>query len=42
MCFCLQALGVARKHMETIKGPYCLLVRRQNFLPYTIDKEPDL
>ncbi|KAM7449859.1 hypothetical protein ABFA07_002238 [Porites harrisoni] len=37
-----QALYVARKHMETSKGPYCLLVRRQNFIPYKLEKEPDL
>ncbi|XP_031550083.1 uncharacterized protein LOC116287539 [Actinia tenebrosa] len=37
-----QALYTARKHMETTKGPYCLLVRRQNFLPYKLDKVPEL
>ncbi|XP_068701721.1 phosphonopyruvate decarboxylase-like isoform X1 [Montipora foliosa] len=37
-----QALYVARKHMETTKGPYCLLVRRQNFLPFKLEKEPDI
>lgn len=37
-----QALYVARKHMETTKGPYCLLVRRQNFLPFKLEREPDL
>jgi len=29
-----QALYTARKHMEVSKGPYCLLVKRQTFLPY--------
>lgn len=37
-----QALYVARKHMETSKGPYCLLVRRQNFLPFKLEKEPEM
>jgi len=29
-----QTLYTARKHMEVTKGPYCLLVKRQTFLPY--------
>jgi len=29
-----QALYTARKHMEITKGPYCMLVKRQTFLPY--------
>ncbi|KAK3713155.1 hypothetical protein QZH41_010049 [Actinostola sp. cb2023] len=36
-----QALYTARKHMETTKSPYCLLVRRQNFLPYKLQDEPE-
>lgn len=36
-----QALYTARKHMETTKGPYCLLARRQNFLPYKLQPEPN-
>ncbi|KXJ11440.1 Phosphonopyruvate decarboxylase [Exaiptasia diaphana] len=28
--------------METTKSPYCLLVRRQNFLPYKLESEPEL
>ncbi|XP_065051173.1 phosphonopyruvate decarboxylase-like [Rhopilema esculentum] len=34
-----QALYTARKHMEVSKGPYCLLVRRQTFLPYKLAKD---
>jgi len=33
-----QALYTARKHMEVSKGPYCLLVKRQTFLPYKLNK----
>lgn len=29
-----QALATAKHHMDTVKGPYCLLVKRQTFLPY--------
>jgi len=29
-----QTLYTARKHIEVTKGPYCLLVKRQTFLPY--------
>jgi len=36
-----QALYTARKHMETTKSPYCLLVRRQNFLPYKLKNDPE-
>jgi len=32
-----QTLYTARKHMEVSKGPYCLLVKRQTFLPYKLD-----
>jgi len=32
-----QTLYTARKHMEVSKGPYCLLVKRQTFLPYQLD-----
>jgi len=31
-----QTLYTARKHMEVTKGPYCLLVKRQTFLPYKL------
>lgn len=31
-----QALYTARKHMEVSKSPYCLLVKRQTFLPYKL------
>ncbi len=31
-----QALKTAKQHMESAKGPYCLLVRRQTFLPYKL------
>jgi len=34
-----QALYTARKHMEVTKGPYCLLVKRQTFLPYKYHAE---
>lgn len=37
-----QALYTARKHMEVSKGPYCLLVRRQTFLPYKLEKKPPM
>ncbi|EDO39637.1 predicted protein [Nematostella vectensis] len=36
-----QALYTARKHMETTKSPYCLLARRQNFLPFKLNDGPD-
>lgn len=29
-----QALATAKHHMDNVKGPYCLLVKRQTFLPY--------
>lgn len=32
-----QALKIARHHMDTTKSPYCLLVKRQTFLPYKMD-----
>jgi len=35
-----QTLYTARKHMEVTKGPYCLLVKRQTFLPYKLVKAP--
>jgi len=34
-----QTLYTARKHMEVTKGPYCLLVKRQTFLPYKMNYE---
>ncbi|XP_052827647.1 phosphonopyruvate decarboxylase isoform X3 [Octopus bimaculoides] len=37
-----QALKTARHYMESSKGPYCLLVRRQTFLPYKLrEKTPE-
>ena len=33
-----QALASAKHHMETANGPYCLLVKRQTFLPYKMKK----
>jgi len=33
-----KALYAAKKYMQTSKGPYCLLVRRQTFLPYKLPK----
>ena len=31
-----QAIYTAKKYMQTSKGPYCLLVKRQTFLPYKL------
>ena len=33
-----QALATAKQYMDNTKGPYCLLVRRQTFLPYKLNK----
>ena len=33
-----QALLTAKQYMENAKGPYCLLVKRQTFLPYKLKK----
>ncbi|CAF2560077.1 unnamed protein product [Rotaria sp. Silwood2] len=33
-----QALETAKRYMETAKGPYALLVKRQTFLPYSLPK----
>jgi hypothetical protein len=35
-----QAIYTAKKYMQTSKGPYCLLVKRQTFLPYKL-QPPD-
>jgi phosphonopyruvate decarboxylase len=35
-----QALATAKQYMNNAKGPYCLLVKRQTFLPYKMDKKP--
>jgi phosphonopyruvate decarboxylase len=35
-----QALATAKKYMDQAKGPYCLLVKRQTFLPYKLPKVP--
>lgn len=37
-----QALYTARKHMEVSRGPYCLLVKRQTFLPYKLNKSDNV
>lgn len=38
-----QVLASARHYLDVSKGPYCLLVRRQTFLPYKLKKnEPSL
>jgi len=37
-----QTLYTARKHMEVTKGPYCLLVKRQTFLPYKLQVEENI
>ncbi len=34
-----QALETAKRYMETAKGPYALLVKRQTFLPYSLPKK---
>ncbi len=34
-----QALKTAKQYMENAKGPYCLLVKRQTFLPYKLNKK---
>lgn len=34
-----QVLASARHYLNTSKGPYCLLVRRQTFLPYKLKKK---
>ncbi|XP_013388475.1 uncharacterized protein LOC106157387, partial [Lingula anatina] len=31
-----QVLSSAKQHLETVKGPYALLVKRQTFLPYKL------
>ncbi|CAF1137367.1 unnamed protein product [Adineta steineri] len=36
-----QALETAKRYMETAKGPYALLVKRQTFLPYSLPKKTD-
>lgn len=33
-----QALATAKQYMDNAKGPYCLLVKRQTFLPYKLPK----
>lgn len=37
-----QALYTARKYMEVSQGPYCLLVKRQTFLPYKLPHKDTL
>lgn len=34
-----QALETAKRYMETARGPYALLVKRQTFLPYSLPKD---
>lgn len=33
-----QALLTAKQYMDNGKGPYCLLVKRQTFLPFKLEK----
>jgi len=33
-----QALLTAKQHMTNARGPYCLLVKRQTFLPFKLKK----
>jgi hypothetical protein len=33
-----QAIATAKQYMENTKGPFCLLVKRQTFLPYKLKK----
>lgn len=35
-----QALLTAKQYMKNAKGPYCLLVRRQTFLPFKFQRSP--
>ncbi|XP_014677483.1 PREDICTED: phosphonopyruvate decarboxylase-like [Priapulus caudatus] len=35
----VQALEMARQHMISAKGPYCLLVKRQTFLPFRLQRQ---
>jgi phosphonopyruvate decarboxylase len=37
-----QALATARQYLDNAKGPYCLLVKRQTFLPYKLKKPQPL
>lgn len=38
-----QALASAKHYLDVSKGPYCLLIRRQTFLPYNMKrKQPNL
>jgi phosphonopyruvate decarboxylase len=37
-----QTLYTARKHMEVTNGPYCLLVKRQTFLPYKLNAQENI
>jgi phosphonopyruvate decarboxylase len=35
-----QALATAKQYMDNTKGPYCLLVKRQTFLPFNLQPTP--
>lgn len=35
----MQALLTARQHMDSSKGPYAILVKRQTFLPYKLKSQ---
>ena len=36
-----QTLLAAKQYMDNAKGPYCILVKRQTFLPYKLKKRPE-
>lgn len=36
-----QALSTAKQHMDSVKAPYALLVKRQTFLPYKLKLEEE-
>jgi phosphonopyruvate decarboxylase len=35
-----QVLATAKQYMDNAKAPYCLLVKRQTFLPFKLEKKP--
>ncbi len=37
-----QVLASAKQYMDNAKGPYCLLVKRQTFLPYKLPKKVNI
>jgi hypothetical protein len=37
-----QVLTTAKQYMEHTKGPYCLLVKRQTFLPHRLNEKENI